>query len=281
VDFTGSTIDASWVAVRADLLAGNDTAKWIGAAQTLNSTVDVDAFAAAGRNGLRFDDGGGRAVGSTIRFYGEGSDVTTDVETYGATLAGSLDGGSRLELGFNMLGGNDKFTGNLDLAGFAIDPAAPAGSEAWLRVQADRGFDVVSVTDGGSVGPATINGLLSVDVSGGNQADSLFFDMRGVTGSGTLRYRGEGGTHRDLLDAKLLADASSTNVLDIALQGGPENDLGSPPGDNLKLDFVDDGATTASFGAQALFDGGLDGLDRCDLTGNGARQSLGCELGTR
>jgi hypothetical protein len=281
LDFTGSTIDASWVTVRGDLYAGNDTFKWVGAAQTLDSTVDVDAFAGPGRNVFHYSDGAGQASGSDIAFYGEGSDVMTDVDAFNMALAGSLDNGARFELNANLLSGSDRFNGSVNLASFAVDPFGPAGSEAYVRALGNRGLDILTLSDGGSIGPATINGLLSVELDGGNQPDTLNFYMRGITGSGTLRYRGDAGIARDNLDAKVSADASSTNILDVALQGGPENDLGSPPGDNLKLVFNDDGATTAPFGAGALLDGGLDGQDRCDFAGTGTRRSLGCELGTR
>jgi hypothetical protein len=281
LDFSGSTIDSSWVMVRGDHYAGNDTAKWIGAAHTINSVVDVDFFAGVGRNVMSYSDGGGQVVGSSIAYFAEGSDRPTDKDFFDASLGGTLEEASRLKLGVNLLFGDDSFTTHVNLAGFGIDPGAPAGSEAIIRAQGHRGFDTLSVTDGGTIGPATINGLFAVDFLGGNQRDSLFFNMRGVTGSGIVRFRGQGGIAQDVIDAKLTADASAANALDLALQGGPENDLGSPAGDILRLDITNNGGAGGLFVAGGLLDGGLDGNDRCDFTGTGTRLSSGCELGTR
>jgi hypothetical protein len=230
---------------------------------------------------MSYSDGGGQVVGSSIAYFAEGSDRPTDKDFFDASLAGTLDDGSRLRLGVNLLFGDDSFTTHVNLAGFGIDPGAPAGSEAIIRAQGHRGFDTLSVTDGGTIGPATINGLFAVDFLGGNQRDSLFFNMRGVTGSGIVRFRGQGGIAQDVIDAKLTADASAANALDLALQGGPENDLGSPAGDILRLDITNNGGAGGLFVAGGLLDGGLDGNDRCDFTGTGTRLSSGCELGTR
>jgi hypothetical protein len=281
VDFTNSTIDSSWVMVRGEHGAGNDTAQWIGAALTVNSTVDLEFFAGLGKNAVSYSDGGGQVVGSTIKYYAEGSDRGTDVDTFGATLAGTLDGGSRLRVGTNLLFGNDRFTSHVDLASFGIDPSGPAGSEAHIRVQGHRGFDQLTLTDDDTLGPATINGLFAVDFGGGSQKDFMYYYLRGITGSGTVRFRGEGGSHQDPIDVKVATDASSTNALDLVLQGGPEVDLGSPAGDVLLLELNDGGTTTGLFGAAAFLDGGNEGNDRCDFTGNGTHLSSGCELGTR
>ena len=279
LDFTGSTIASSAVFIRGDVSSGNDTVKIIGAANTTFSVVDAVVNLGSENNNFFYIDGGGAITGSTLNVHAEGGDVTSQYDVFNTTFSGQIQDGSRVYVDLNLRAGNDRYFGNFDISSFGVDPLSSGSSEAFFRARGGTGADQMTVSDMSKVGPATVNGLLSVSLDGGNQADKMTLTWNGLKGSGQLRVLEDGGVAYDSAKATIVTDASSTNDFDVNLQGGAENDLGSPGGDTVILSLTDQGAATYGVTGAAVLDGGLDGIDTCTFTGTGIRQAMNCEAG--
>ncbi len=210
----------------------------------------------------------------------DGGDVASQYDVANTTFSGQIQDGSRVYVDLNLRNGNDRYFGNFDISTFGIDPLTTGSSEAYFRARGGTGADQLNVSDMSKTGPAAINGLLSIFMDGGNQGDTMTTTWRGLGGSGQFRLWEDGGVAYDTAKATLVTDASSTNDLDINLQGGPENDIGAPGGDTVILSLTTNGAPTYGPTGSAVLDGGLDGIDTCTFTGNGVYQTMNCEAGS-
>lgn len=284
LDLTGSTVSQSRLIVRTDMGVGVDTVTVLGPATTTGSVVDLGLRLGAGTtNTLVTNDQGGLLSGSSLKVHVEGDDTFTyDAvgDKVSALFSGRVDSHSRVYYSANLNNGNDRWTGAFDLRSFDIDPAGPAGSEVYFDVKGAGGGDVLKVTDNDTLGPATVNGLLSFFLDGGQQGDTLGVQWNGITGVGKLRVWADGGMAWDQATVTVGAGNASRNDIDIYASGGPENDLGSPHGDYVTMAVQNSGAASCGPGGKLILDGGLDGIDTCHFTGNAPHLALNCEAGS-
>jgi hypothetical protein len=287
VDLTGSVIDKSTLFLRTDLGAGADRLKLLGPATVTSSLVDLGVRLGAGNNVLGTSDGGGALSASTLYERITSDNGPAEAANITSSFAGRIDKGSRVFYSLNLgSGGNgqtasDRWTGQFDLGRFAIDPAVTIGtSEAYFNIKGFGGFDILQVDDGGTNGPATVNGLLSFLLDGGGQPDTLGMNWSGLTGTGKFRYWADGATSIDQLRVDLVATATSRNDIDLYVGGGPENDLGSPHGDGIEVSVQNYGHATFGPARAVVLDGGLEGPDPCSYQGNAPRVVINCESGS-
>lgn len=281
VDFTGATVDNSRILVRADQGNGGDGVKWYSPASTNNSLVDLRYNLGYGPSFSLISDNGGVMTNSTLKAYVVGDDTSTYIDNSVTSFSGQVDSNSRVLYDAYLDAGNDRFTGHFDLAKFKIDPTG-SGSEVYFNVEGGIGGDLLAVTDDATVGAATINGLLQIRLDGGPQPDNLNLALRGLTGSGKLRFWGDGeNAARDQIYVTLVTDIASTNDLDIYAGGGPEDDLGGVYGDLISFSVTNNGAATFGPGGVVILDGGLEAIDKCVWTGvNAPHLAMNCEAGT-
>jgi hypothetical protein len=91
----------------------------------------------------------------------------------------------------------------------------------------------------------------------------------------------DGGDGYDFVLGSIVADAASTNVLDIAMHAAAEGDI-TLAGDTVYVSVLDIGGNaTLGPSGHVLVDGGLQGDDWCGFFGNKAHKSLNCEAGPR
>lgn len=282
-DLAGSTLSHSAVLIRADLGNGANASGFVGPTQAFGSLIDVSLIAggAAGKTTAFFHDGGGRASSSTITAHFVGADGARYADSLSTTLSGKLEDASRFNLYANLQQGNDRYDGHFDVSTFGIDAAGGGGSEALLRVNAAQGFDVLRVDDSAVVGPATVNGLLSVDLQGGPQPDALGIVWNGLTGSGEFRYRADGGVTNDRINGSVSVHPNSANRLLFQFLGHTEMDISAKVADVLNVSF--DAPPSVSYGPLSgiVLDGGLQGDDVCDFVGTALHAAVGCERGSR
>jgi hypothetical protein len=279
LDFLGATVDTSMVLVRGDLGGGTNIAAFVGAAVTRNALVDVDI-----KGGIAYNDGGGLVSNSTVNVRMNAADDYYSGDVISATFSGQVEDGSRVYLKADLLRGQDKFWGNFDVSRFSIDAAGTGGSEVSLLAKGGNGADVLKISDlsdQGITGVAAVNGLLSIDLEGGNQPDALGLVWHGLTGTGEFRYRAAGENAYDQLNATFATDPTSANLLSFLLLGNTERDFSPAVFDTITANVTDNG--TASYGAlgEVILDGGLQGDDTCNFTGNAPHVALMCEKGTR
>jgi hypothetical protein len=203
---------------------------------------------------------------STLRTLIEGSAVFTQFDDYRASVSGSFSNNARFDYYCNLREGQDRFHAELPADSFA----SLTGAEVRIRCDGGPGLDLMSISDGGVAGPATVNGLVHGILRGGASLDTLSLDYLGVVGTGTVRARLSGGLQSDVVLLGLLAGGGSSNDLDVAVQGGRGNDT-------VFASVFDLGS--ASFGplGGALADGGLDNGDACVVPGGTAAVRINCE----
>jgi len=267
VDFAAATLNNSALVVYAELGTGSDVFT-VHEPQATNSKVDVEASLGLGDNRVLVDSAGS-VSNSDLRFYLEGGDNTLYTHDYvNTSFASSLTNSSRVQIFASLRDGEDLFN-----AAFPTGFAALTGSEARLRASGHTGNDFLSVSDGVQVGAATVNGLLEAVLRGGPGNDALDVNWNGLTGSGTLRTREHGGVFVDKVFLSVLTGSSSSNNLDLLVQGGRANDT------VFSAVFDPGGSASYSPAGSTILDGGLEN-DICILFGDGTNESVNCEPGS-
>lgn len=281
IDFSGSTVADSMIVVRGDLGDGVNTGSFVGAALTTSSVVDVNLAlgTATGNTTAAYNDGGGVVSNSTVTVHLLGNDATKVFDNVSTTFSGQLEDDSRVLLYTNLQGGDDRYTAHFDVSSFGIDTAGAPGSELYVKVYGGLGFDVIKVDDLGAAGAATVNGLLSFDLFGGQQPDAIGVVWHGLKGSGEVRYRADGGLANDKINGTVVVDPASTNTLLFQFNGATEQDISTKVADLLTVAF--DAPAGAHYGALpgVILDGGLQGDDVCNFTGSATHRAQGCEKG--
>jgi hypothetical protein len=265
LDFSGATLTNSALFVWGDTGPGHDVFN-VKIPNATNSEVDVDVELGQGNNKATFT-ASTALDNSTARGHISGSDIPTEGDIVASRFGATLTNNSRLTYGANLKQGDDQYDGVVDVSSLQL----LNGSEARILVAGGFGNDFVTVSDGGGSGAAVDNGALDVSLRGGQGNDSLAFDLNGLTGSGTLRVREQGGIYNDSVLCSVATDNASTNSLDIVTQGGK--------GADIVYTFIYDAGGNATYGpgSGVWIDGGGD-IDRnCIAFGNGSMELVNCE----
>jgi hypothetical protein len=265
VDLSGAVVSNSALIVRGDLNTGSDDLI-VKLPQLTNALVDFDVDLGQGNNTVDFESSPA-VMASTVRFHVDGGDFDSNSDVVNTLFASTLDGASRLDFDANLHRGRDFYQGLVDLANFKLLNS----SEALVRVNGGDGQDFLSMSDTGTGGVMTDNGLFHVAFHGGRDNDVLSCDLNGISGSGDVRLRMQGGLQLDTLLSSILLDAASTNNLDFVAQGGRSEDT------LYAAVFEMGGTATMGPAGAVILDGGAE-LDRQCLTGGNAPvQVLMCE----
>jgi hypothetical protein len=259
----GNGVFSSSVVVRADLGAGNDalnlTLPVLGGA-----SFETHAALGAGSNSVSIAQlPGNRMENSAVTLDVEGG---PGVDTVKAAFGGAQLGATRVVVNADLAGGNDAFTGSLDLGTFVNASA----SVLRFKVKGAAGSDTLVLTRNNTTGGTqNLGGLLEAELLGGAGNDTLKADLEGggFKMRGTLRLALDGGAGNDAVSAFVdAAEGSDTRVYDLSLTGGFGNDT-------LKfgLDDANPAFTADSFGfaGTVLVDGGA-GVDTCTNTSSAA-----------
>ncbi|MBI3932816.1 MAG: hypothetical protein HY317_05315 [Acidobacteria bacterium] len=264
-DYAAGTVDSSVLVLRGDLSAGPDVVS-IKTPSATNAHVELDLGLGLGLNVMNLEIGGALAGTTTLRSNVEGGDVAASFDDASVTLGGAVGGSARVLTGWNLRTGADRIEATFDQTGFGV----AAGGEVRLRASGGVGDDDLVVHGTTSGGPSTVDGLVEVVLRGGPGVDTVNFDWYGMTGTGTCRLRAHGGVQPDAVLSAFLADASSANVLDFAVQGGRGDDL------VYSAVFDPSGALSYAAGGSALLDGASE-RDVCVAFGDGVHETVNCE----
>ncbi len=264
-DFSAASFIDSALFVWGDLGPGQDRFSFSAPTAT-TSEIDVDADLMQGNNHGSFASTM-PLVASTVRGHITGSDSDTEKDIIGSRFGGVIDAASRVSFTSNMRDGFDQYDGVVDVSTTQL----LNGSEARILVSGDFGNDFLTVSDGGGTGAAIVNGLLDIDLRGGPASDNMAVDLNGITGTGTVRVRENGGLGIDTVAVSVATDAASTNNLDLVAQGGKREDV--------VYGFIFDMGGNATFNPSgaAWLDGGVDTDTSCLAFGNVAMDVFNCE----
>jgi hypothetical protein len=267
LDFSAASLSNSALIVYADLNSGSDVFT-VHEPQANASKVDVRVNLGTGDNQALVDSAAPLVQSSSFRVNVEGDNNALYQHDRITTSFGGTFDDSRVLVNANLRDGED-------FAVFHFPGSALSvlnGSELRVRASGNLSNDDLSVDDAGGTGAILNDGLIEAVLRGGPGIDTLDVNLNGMAGSGTLRVREHGGVQPDKIFCSILTDSTSTNALDLLVQGGRANDT--------VLSVVYDPGGNATFGpaGAAILDGGLEN-DACLAGGAASVETLNCEPG--